>query len=137
MSYTQLVLGFKLHCTSSLSLFEGFFVTTQHFVGELGILITAGLCLLLYLGDTGIDGFEVFKLQLKIDNLFISNRVDAAIDVCDIIVVETTQHMQYGIGLADIGQELVTQPLAFACTFYKTCNIDNLHSCRHNTLWMN
>ena len=40
--------------------------------------------------------------------------------------------MDYGIRLADIGKELISETLAFRRTFDKTCNVDDLDSCRNN-----
>ena len=45
----------------------------------------------------------------------------------NIVVVEATQHMQYGIGLADVGEELVAETLTFGGALNKTCYVYNLH----------
>ena len=50
----------------------------------------------------------------------------------DIVIVKATQHMDYSIGLADIGQEFVAETFAFACSFYQSGYIYNFHGCRDN-----
>ena len=55
----------------------------------------------------------------------------------NVVVVETAQHVYNSICLADVSEELVAESLAFACTFYKTCNIHNVACGRHNASWMN
>ena len=51
----------------------------------------------------------------------------------DVVVVETAQHMDDGIGGANVAQELVAESLAFGGAFYKTGNIHYLDSSRNHT----
>ena len=54
------------------------------------------------------------------------------VNMSDIVVVEATQHMDYGIGLADVCQKLVAKTLATTCTLHQSCNIYNFNSCGHH-----
>ena len=47
----------------------------------------------------------------------------------DIIIFKTTNHMDDGITLTDICQELVTKSLTLRCTLYQTCDINKLDGC--------
>ena len=38
-------------------------------------------------------------------------------------IVEAAHHVHYGVHLADVGQELVAQPLALACPSYQPGNV--------------
>ena len=44
----------------------------------------------------------------------------------NVIVLETTEHMNNGVRVADVGQKLVAQPLAFRGTFHQSGDIDDL-----------
>ena len=44
----------------------------------------------------------------------------------DVVVVKAAQHVQNGVGLADIGQELVAESLTFRGPFHQSGDIHNL-----------
>ena len=50
----------------------------------------------------------------------------------DVVIVEAAQHMEYGIGLADVGEEFVAEPFAFACPFDESGDVYYLHRGRHH-----
>ena len=52
----------------------------------------------------------------------------------DVAVVETAQHVQYGIGLADVGQELVAEAFALAGALHQAGDVDNVDRGRDGTL---
>ena len=54
---------------------------------------------------------QVGEDQLGVDRLDVVGRVDLAVDVDDVRVVEGADHLADRVGLADVGQELVAQPL--------------------------
>ena len=108
----------------------------RNLVLELCHLVAAGLRGLLSLGNAGLYCFEVFELELEVDYLLVAHRVNGAVDVCYVIVVEAAEHMQYGIGFADVGQELIAQPLALGSALHQSGDIDNLHRSRHHRLWL-
>ena len=45
-------------------------------------------------------------------------------------IFKTTHHMNDGIHLADVGQELISQSFPVGCSFYQTCNIHELDGSR-------
>ena len=52
----------------------------------------------------------------------------------DILVVETAQHVNNCVGIANICEEFVTQTLALRCTLNQTCDIDDLDRGGNHTL---
>ena len=48
----------------------------------------------------------------------------------NIIILKTAQNVNNRINLADIGQELVAQSLAFGSSLHQTGNIDKFQLCR-------
>ena len=50
----------------------------------------------------------------------------------DVTIVETAQHMDDGIALTNIAQELVAQTFTLTGPFHQSCNIDNVAHRRHN-----
>ena len=52
----------------------------------------------------------------------------------NVIVLETTEHMNNGVRVADVGQKLVAQPLAFRGTFHQSGDIDDLDGGGHHPL---
>ena len=53
-----------------------------------------------------------------------------------IIVVEAAQNMQYGIGLPDIAQKLISEALTFTRPFDQTRNINDFYGGRYHFLWI-
>ena len=90
---------------------EHFLVCLQYGKLHLGILV-AGSGSLLGLGQSAFDGLEVLELQLGVDDLLVADGVDGAVDVGDVVVVEAAEHVDDGVGLADVAQELIAQALA-------------------------
>ena len=86
--------------------------------------------------QTTLDGLEVFELEFGIDNLLVAHRVDGAVNVGDVLVLKASEHVDDGIGLAYVAQELVAESLALAGTFDKSGYIHYL-ACRwHYSSWM-
>ena len=54
-----------------------------------------------------------------------------------ILIVEAAEHMNDGIGLANVGQKLITQTLALACALHQAGNVHNLDGGRHDALRVN
>ena len=81
-----------------------------------------------------LDRLEVLELQLGVHHLLVPHRVDRPIDVDDIGILEAAKHVDDRVGLTDIGEELVPQPLALAGTAHETGNVDDLHRRRDDAL---
>ena len=100
------------------------------------MLVATYAGLLLHLFDAVLDGFEVLYLQFSIDDFLVADRIDAAIDMHDAVVVEATQHVDDGIALTYVGQELVAQALALAGAFHEASYIDDIAHGRHDATRM-
>ena len=128
----MLVFRLELDDTRILALIEHFLVCFQHRCLDFRVFVACRRCFF-GLGKATFDGFEVFQLQFRIDNFLVANRVDRAIDVGDVIVLETAQHVDNRVGFTDVSEEFVTQSLTLRRTFYKSCNIDNFARRRHDS----
>ena len=106
-----LLFAFECHVAGVHSLLQHLLVGRQYGNIQLGILVSCCRSLLVF-GQSGLDGFEVFQLQFGVDYFFIAYGIDGSVYVCDVLVVETTQYMYHGIGLADVSQELISQSFA-------------------------
>ena len=115
------------HCAGAASVEQCIPVKIHYLHQFLGLGVAAGFCLLNLFLVTVLYGLEVFELKLQIDGLLVANRVDAAIDMRHIVVVETAQHVDDGIGCANVAQKFVAQSFAFGGTFYKAGDVHNLH----------
>ncbi len=52
------------------------------------------------------------------------DRIDPALDMGDVVVLEAAQHMRHGIDFADIGQELVAQAFALGGAAHQAGDVD-------------
>ena len=66
------------------------------------------------LHDAPLEALEVGEHQLGLDGLGVGDRIDAALDMGDVVILEAAQHMDDGVDLADVGEELVAQAFALA-----------------------
>ena len=82
-----------------------------HFDFDLRRLVAALGRLLRFLA-AALDRREVCEGQLDLDGLDVAARVDRAFDVDDVLVLEAADDLYHGVGLADVGEELVAEPLA-------------------------
>ena len=136
-SYALLILRIERHRAGVPTLFERLFVACQHAVGQRCLLVATRLCLLLHLGDTALDRLQVTDLQLGVDDLLVAHGVDTAVHVHHVRVVETAQHVQDGVRLADIGQELIPQAFAPAGALHEARDVDNLDRRGHDARGVN
>lgn len=74
--------------------------------------------------DAALEAVEVGEHQLGFDRLGIGHRVDAALDMGNVVILEAAQHMHDGVDLADVGEELVAQPFALRGAAHQTGNVD-------------
>jgi hypothetical protein len=115
------------------ALFEYGLVLEQQFDGALGILVAARRGLLLGLRQPALDGFEVFELQLGVDDSFVAHGVYRAVHMGDVAVVEAAQHVNDGVALADVAQELVAESFTFAGALHQSGNVDDVAHGRYDT----
>ena len=57
--------------------------------------------------QTLFECLEVLELKLKVDRLFVAERIHASVDVGNVVVFEAAQDVQYRVALADVAQKLV------------------------------
>ena len=114
-----LVLRLKLHDAGVLALFQHLFVGLQHRHLQLGILVACSSGLL-RLGQTAVDGLQVFQLQLRINDFLVADGVDGAVHMGDVLILKAAQHMDDGIRLANVAQELVAQALTLRGPFHQS-----------------
>ena len=79
-------------------------------------------CLLLPLGH----GLQVRQDELGLDGLDVPGRVDGAVHVDDVAVLEAAHHVHDGVHLADVGEEFVAQPLAAARALHQARDVHEL-----------
>ena len=71
--------------------------------------------------------FHIRHDELQIDDVHIPDRVGGALHVDDIFVVKAPHHMDDGGALPDVGQKLVSQPLALGRPLHQARNVHKLH----------
>ena len=77
---------------------------------------------------------QIGQSQLDVDDLPVSNRIHRAHDVLDVGVLEAANHVDDRIHLTDVGQELVSQTLAFTGTLDQPGDVHELDHRRHGSL---
>ena len=131
---TKLVFSVESHSAGSLALLQSLLKAQKHVELKLGSLVATGSSLLLHAGDTALDSLQVLNLQLIVDNLLVAHRVDRAIYVGDVAIVEAAEHMNNGISLANVGKELVTETFTLRRALHQSGNIHDFHRGGNNLL---
>ena len=83
-------------------------------------------------GNSSFQDLKVWKDQLQVDRLNVTQRINTSVYMDNIAVLETTYYMNNCINLTDICKKLVSKTFSFGCTFYKTCDIYKLNRCRND-----
>ena len=104
---------------------QGLQLTGEGFVSHGG---TLGL------GDAALQNFHIGENKLQIDGLDVAERVYAAVDVNDVGVLKAADHMNDGVALADICQELVAQTFALGSALDEAGDVDELDDRRGQLL---
>ena len=79
-------------------------------------------------------GLEVREHELEVDGLDVPDRVDGALNVHDIRVVEAADHVEHRVRGADVPEELVPQPFTLAGALHEPCYVDDLDRGRQDLL---
>ena len=79
-------------------------------------------------GQALLDAFHIGQHQLHLDGFGIGHGVHAAFDMGDVVILETAQHMGDGVAFADIGQELIAQPLALGRALHQPRDVHKGHA---------
>ena len=99
--------------------FEGFFV--------------AALARLLGIAVEGLfHGCEVGEREFGVDHRNVLERIDVAGHVNDVVVLEATDDVRDGVAFADVGEELIAEAFALACSGDETSDVDEFHDRGHN-----
>ena len=85
-------------------------------------------------GAAFLDTFKVREHQLGFDHTGIGHGVHAAIHMGDVVIFKTAQHMGDGVAFADIGKELVAEPLPLRRAFDEACDVHKGHPRRDDFL---
>ena len=117
------VLRFENDTAGVLSLKQGFANRSQHTVLHFRVFVIAHLGDFLHTLDAILHRLEVFELQLGVDDFFVANRIHTSVDMHHIAVVETAQHVDNGVGLADIAEKLVAEPLTLRGALHQTGDV--------------
>ena len=79
-------------------------------------------------------GVEISEREFDVDDFNVGNRVDAAGDMGDVVVLEAAHDMRNGIGLANVGEEFIAEAFAFRGARDQARDVDELHARRHHAL---
>ncbi len=82
------------------------------------------------------DRVEVCEQQLGFDDLEIAHRIDPAVDVDDLLVREASNDMHECIGLPDVSEKLIAQPLPFARPTDQAGDVGKANRCQDRFLWL-
>ncbi len=93
---------------------------------QLFLVFFVGLNQFSGLFDAAVEHLEVGEDQLHVDGLDVALRVDAALHVDDVVVHEAAHHVDHGVALADVGEELVAQPLSLGGPAHQAGDVDEL-----------
>ena len=89
----------------------------------LGVLVAA-FGFLAQAVDAPLQAVEIGQHQLGLDRLDIGDRIDPALHMGNVGILEAAHHMRDGIDLADIREELIAEPLAFGGAAHEARDID-------------
>jgi hypothetical protein len=81
-----------------------------------------------------LQAVEVGEHQLRLDRLGVADRVDAALDMGDVAILEAAQHMDDRVHLADVRQELVAQALALGGAAHQPGDVHEFEAGRDDLL---
>ena len=79
---------------------------------HLGLLLLLQPRALLGALETLGDRLEVRELQLELEHVDVANRVDAALDMGDVGILERANHQRGRVRLADVAEEAVAESLS-------------------------
>ena len=119
------VLRFENDTAGILTFQQGFANGGEHCIFQLRVLIVPNLGDFFHTLDAIFNRLEVFELQLRVDDFFVANRVYTSVDVHYVAVVKTAQHVENGVGLADIAEKLVAESFALRGAFHQPRDVDN------------
>src|SRR6478736_5044838 len=79
-----------------------------------------------HLVEALVDAGEVSEAELDVDDLAVAGGVGAPHHVLDVLVHEAADHVDDGVDLADVGEELVAEPFALGGALHQPGDVDEL-----------
>ena len=83
---------------------------------------------LLQRGQALFQALEVGQHQFGLHGLGVADRVDVAFHVGHVVILEAAQHMDDGVHLANVGEELVAQALALGGAAHQAGDVDEFQA---------
>ena len=123
----------KLDAAAGLALKQGLAIAGEQ-RSKLCSFLVSRLAGLLALSKTGLYSLQVLYLEFSVHHLLVPYRVHAAVHMDNVAVIEAAQHVQDGIALAYVCQELVSEAFAVACALDQAGDVHNVHSRRDGAL---
>ena len=74
--------------------------------------------------DAALQAVEIGQHQLGLDRLDVGDRIDPALDMGDVRVLEAAHDMGDGVAFADVGEELVAEALALGGAAHQAGDVD-------------
>ena len=128
---SQALLVGHLHVSGAIALVQPLLKALCHV--ELGLEVLIALGLFLQLRQGALNGAQVSKDELRLDDVNVLVRIDATLNVNDVGIFEVTNNLADSIGVADVCQELIAQALALVCALDQASDVHKFNSCRHDT----
>ena len=124
--------GLELHAAGTLALEQCLAVGRQYAVLRLCVLVAAHLGNLLHALDAVLHRLEVLQLELRVDDFLVAHGVYRTVHVYDVAVVEAAEHVDDGVRLADVAEELVAEAFAFRRALHEARDVHDFHRGRHD-----
>ena len=80
------------------------------------------------------DHFRIGQNELQVDDVDVPQRICGALHMGHIGIVEAADHVDNGVGGADVGEKFVAQALALGGALHKPCDVHKLNDCRGELL---
>ena len=84
--------------------------------------------------DAPLEAFEIGEHQFGFDRGDVGQRVDAALDMGDVAVLETAHDVGDCVAFANIGEKLIAEPFAFRGAAHEAGNVDKREPGRNDLL---
>ena len=94
---------------------------------QLGLVLLVGFQHFPGLVDAAVQHLNVRENQLHVDGLNVPLGVDAALHMDDVVVFKAAHHVDDGVHLPDVGEELVAQALALGSALHQARDVHKLN----------
>ncbi len=87
---------------------------------------------LLEIGLAPFEAVEIGQHQFRLDRVGVAGRIDASLDMRDVVILEAAQHVGDRVDFADVGEELVAEALAGRGAAHEAGDVDEGQPGRQN-----